>query len=260
MSSVDAVVVGSGPNGLTAAIVLAKAGYEVTVLEAKATVGGGTRTEELTLPGFRHDVCSAFHPLGIASPAFAAMPLSEHGLEWILPEIQVAHPLEDGSAGFLYQSLDDSINHLGRDGRTWRTLVGPIAESWETLGPLITRPLFRVPENPLAMLKVIRGVLPASVVARRFKEPRVKALFAGIAAHSTLRLSSPMTASIGLVLGALAHVGGWPLARGGSAAITSALSSYLTSLGGSIVPNHNVRSPEDFHRVGWCYSIRHPPH
>lgn len=245
MSERSAVVVGSGPNGLTAAVELAAAGVEVTVLEARDTIGGGTRTEELTLPGFLHDVCSAFHPLGAASPAFARLPLADHGLEWIRPEIQVAHPLDDGSAAALWHSLDRSAEHLGRDGDRWRRLGGRLAERWATIGEQLTAPLVRVPDRPFELLSLAPAALPATILARRFREAGTRALFAGIAAHSMLRLSSPMTSASGLVLGALAHVEGWPVARGGSAAITSALAKHFESLGGTIVTGHPVRSPAD---------------
>ncbi len=245
MTTYDAVIVGSGPNGLAAAVVLARSGYEVVVLEAKSTIGGGTRTEELTLPGFHHDVCSAFHPLGVVSQVFTSFPLAEHGLEWIRPEVQVAHPLADGSAGSLWHSIDTTVTHLDRDGARWRRLVGTIVDRWDVIAPEITRPLLSIPRRPSALLAMRNGVLPAAVVARRFRTPQARALFGGIAAHSMLPLTSAMTAASGIVLGALAHVGGWPLARGGSAAITSALGSYLMSLGGTILVDQPVRTPDD---------------
>ena len=245
MTNHEAVVVGSGPNGLSAAVVLAESGYDVAVLEAKATIGGGTRTEELTLPGFHHDVCSAFHPLGAVSEAFTTWPLAEHGLEWIHPEVQLAHPLDDGSAGALFQSMVTTTGHLGGDGKRWQRLVGPIVDRWDDIAPHIMGPLITMSRHPGAAFAIRNGLLPAAVVARRFRSQQAKALFGGIAAHSMMPMTSLMTASPGIVLGALAHVGGWPLARGGSAAITSALASYLTSLGGTIFTDHPVRTPGD---------------
>lgn len=241
----SATVVGSGPNGLTAAVVLAAAGVHVTVLEARDTIGGGTRTEPLTLPGFLHDVCSAFHPLGAASPAFAGLPLAGHGLEWVKPQIQLAHPLADGSAAALWHSLDDTEERLGPDGRRWGRLAGRIAERWPSLGDQITAPLIAIPDRPFELLTMAPGALPATVLARRFSGARTRALFAGIAAHSMLRLTSPMTSATGLILGALAHVEGWPVARGGSASITTALARHFESLGGEIVTGHPVQTRAD---------------
>ena len=241
----DAIVVGSDPNGLSAAITLAEAGLEVRVLEAKPTIGGGTRTEELTLAGFRHDVCSAFHPFGAASSAFARWPLADHGLRWIKPDIQVAHPLDNGRAGALWHSLDETADQLGVDGDRWRRLVGTIVEQWDTIGSEIGRPLLSVPRRPGALLKVRNGILPAAAISYRFRDERTRALFAGISAHSTMPLTSGMTASAGILLGALAHVNGWPLVDGGSAAITDALAGHFTSLGGTIRVDRSVRTAAD---------------
>ena len=242
MASYDAVVVGSGPNGLVAAVVMAEHGYRVLVLEARKTIGGGTRTEELTLPGFRHDTCSAFYPLGVASPLLSRLPLEQLGVRWIVPDIQVAHPLGDGRAAALWQSLDTTCAHLGPDGDVWRRAVRRIVEGWTALAPTVMKPLVARPFPPLSLA---RGLLPASAVAGRFRSEPARALFAGLAAHSMRPMGSPATAAVGLVLGALAHVGGWPLVEGGSSAITGALAAYLESLGGAVRPGHPVRRPGD---------------
>lgn len=242
MGSYDAVVVGSGPNGLGAAVVFAEHGYRVAVLEARSTVGGGTRTDEVTLPGFRHDVCSAFHPLGIASPLFSRLPLGKLGVRWILPEIQVAHPLDDGRAAALWRSLGTSCDHLGGDGDRWRRSVRRIAQDWDAVGPTVMKPLIARPFLPVSLAS---WALPATRVARRFSSGSTRALFAGLAAHGMRRLDAPATAAAGLLLGALVHVGGWPLVEGGSAAISTALAAHLASLGGDVRLDHPVRQPGD---------------
>ena len=238
----DAAVVGSGPNGLAAAVALAERGLRVLVLEGSAAVGGGARTRELTLPGFRHDVCSAFHPLGAASPFFGRLPMEQLGVRWISPEIPVAHPLGGGRAAALRQSLDATCARLGRDGEAWRRSVRRIAEGWGALAPALMKPLLERPFPPPALAA---GLLPASAFAKRFRSGPARALFAGLAAHAMRPLRSPATAGVGLVLGALAHVGGWPLAEGGSSAITGALASRLESLGGEVRLGFPVRRPGD---------------
>ena len=242
----DAIIVGAGPNGLAAAITLAQAGCSVLLLEAKATVGGGMRTAALTLPGFQHDICSAIHPLGLGSPFFRELPLADFGLTWLQPPLPVAHPLDDGTAVALHRSFDATAAALGRDGRTWRRLFEPIADTWETLAPLLLGP-FPLPSQPIALAQLgVRAIWPAASLAHwLFREERAKALFAGLAAHAILPLEQPLTAAFGLMLGTLGHVVGWPLPRGGSQQIADALASYLRSLGGEIVVNHTVQTLEE---------------
>lgn len=242
----DAIIVGAGPNGLAAAITLAQAGCRVLVLEAKATVGGGMRTAALTLPGFQHDICSAIHPLGLGSPFFRELPLADFGLTWLQPPIPVAHPLDDGTAVALHRSLKATATALGRDGATWRRLFEPIVDHWEKLAPLLLGP-FPLPSQPIALAQLgVRAIWPAAGLANwLFREERAKALFAGLAAHAILPLEQPLTAAFGLMLGALGHVVGWPLPRGGSQQIANALAGYLRSLGGEIVVNHPVQTLDE---------------
>ena len=241
----DAVVVGSGPNGLTAAVALAERGLGVRVYEASDQIGGGARTAELTLPGFQHDICSAVHPFAAGSPAFARLPLADHGLEWLHPEVPLAHPQLDGSAAVLLRSLDETADDLGqRDGRVWRALFGPFVGRWSDLAPDMLQPVTAaLPRHPLLLARFgVRAVWPPAVVARVFRTERARTLLAGIAAHAIAPLSDPMAMSVALSLGLAGHDIGWPLARGGSQAITNALASYLRSLGGEIVTGVRVRS------------------
>jgi phytoene dehydrogenase-like protein len=239
----DALVVGAGPNGLAAAITLARAGRSVLVLEARPTTGGGTRSAELTLPGFVHDVCSAVHPLGRASPVFAEWPLAEHGLEWIEPPVSLAHPLPDGSAALVRRDLAVTAASLGTDGDRYVRLLGPLSRDWPLiartmLGPLrLGGPL----RHPFALGRFgLSAIQPATWLARRFRTPQARALLGGVAAHSFLRLSAPVTGAFALSMLAMAHAVGWPIPRGGSQSIADALSSYLVSLGGEIQTDHAV--------------------
>lgn len=246
--SYDAVVVGAGPNGLAAAIELARNGRSVLVVERNETVGGGSRSAELTLPGFTHDVCSAIHPLGRASPFFAALPLAEHGLEWIEPPVQMAHPLDDGSAALVWRDLDRTADGLGRDATRYRRLMRPIVRDWDLivdqmLGPL--RP-FRAARHPFALGRFgLLSLLPATFLALPFRDERTRALLAGTSAHAMLRLDRPVSAAFGMTLTASAHAVGWPMPRGGSQAIADALASYLRSLGGEIVTDQEVASLDE---------------
>ena len=239
----DAVVVGSGPNGLAAAIVLARAGLSVRVLEAADSVGGGARSAELTLPGFVHDVCSAIHPLGIASPLFRTLPLAEHGLEWVEPPAALAHPFDNGTAVLLERSADAGVRSLGRDAERWRSIFAPLARNADQLLEDALAPL-RLPAHPLLLARFgARAALPAATAARlAFGEARARGVFAGLAAHSMLPLSRPPSAAFGLVLGLLAHAVGWPFPRGGSQRLSDALASYLHSLGGEIETGRQVES------------------
>jgi len=243
----DAVVVGSGPNGLAAAITLAREGQSVLVVEAQARAGGGTRSEELTLPGFVHDVCSAIHPLGVASPFFAGLPLADHGLQWIHPDAPATHPLDGGTAIVLERSLEATVDALGTDGPAWRRLAGPLVAGWPALSAALLGPLLRVPRHPVPLARFgLRAVLPATTLARHlFASAGARAAFAGLAGHSILDLRRPLTAAFGLVFAATAHTVGWPLVAGGSGRIADALVSYLASLGGEVVTGHPVGSLAD---------------
>jgi len=243
----DAVVVGAGPNGLSAAIALARAGRSVTVLEAEDTPGGGCRSEELTLPGFVHDVCAAIHPLGAASPALAGLPLGEHGLEWVHPEAPAAHPLPDGSAAVLERSLEATAEGLGVDARAWRRVVAPLVRDWDRLAASILGPMLRVPPHPVTMARFgLLAAVPAKVLAGRvFDGEAARGLFSGLAAHAILDLGAPLTSSFGLTFAASGHAVGWPAARGGSQKVADALVSYLRSLGGEVETGRRVRSLAD---------------
>ena len=237
----DAVVVGSGPNGLSAAIALARAGVKVRVYEAEKTIGGGTRSAELTLPGFVHDVCSAIHPLGAASPFFNQLSLSEQGLFWIYPDVDVAHPLDDGTAVALVRSIDETADRLGVDGPAYKRIVGPFAARFRELLDDVLGPMTRIPRHPLLLARFgMRAALPSSRLG--FQGERARALVAGLAAHSFLPLDAPFTASFALIFAASAHASGWPLAQGGSQRIADALAATLRALGGEIVAGERIDS------------------
>ena len=239
----DAVVVGAGPNGLAAAIELARNGRSVHVIERAAEIGGGTRTAQLTLPGFRHDVCSAVHPLAVGSPFLATLPLAEHGLTLLEPAVAAAHPLDDGSAAALHRSLAETADALGRDGRAYRALVGPFARDWERLAPFVLGPP-GVPSAPLlaARFAALAGVPAAALCRTAFRTPAARALFAGAAAHAMRPLHAAGTTAFGLVLLALGHACGWPVAKGGSAAITAAMRAHLEALGGTVETDREITS------------------
>lgn len=240
---VDVVVIGAGPNGLAAGIEVARAGCSVLVLEAADTIGGGTRTAELTEAGFRHDVCSAIHPLAAGSPFFSSVPLEVHGCELVHPDLPLVHPLDGGRAGVLHRSLDATVADAGTDGPAWRSLLGPVVERWDDIDDHVLGPVVRIPRHPVSMARFgLRAVRSAESAAGRFDTDEVRGLFAGLAGHSFLPLHRPLTASFGLLLGGLGHVHGWPVVRGGSQRLAEALGSYLRTLGGTIVTGHRVRS------------------
>jgi phytoene dehydrogenase-like protein len=242
----DAVVVGSGPNGLAAAITLARAGRSVLVREGRETVGGGMCTEELTLPGYLHDTCSAIHPLGVASPFFRSVPLEEHGVAWVHAPAPLAHPLDGGEAVLLERSLEETASGLGEDGEAWRRLFAPLVAEVEHLLESALAPL-RPPRHPLLMgrfgLSAIRSA--AGLARSTFDGEPARALFAGNAAHSMLPLEAAASASFGLVLALLGHAVGWPLPRGGSGSLATGLASVLRSLGGEIETGRPVESLEE---------------
>ena len=241
------MVVGSGPNGLAAAITLAQQGWRVTVLEAKDTIGGGARSSELTLPGYLHDVCSAIHATAAISPFFQGLPLQEQGLRWVNPPQCVAHPLEDGSAVALHTSIDATGESIGgRDGGAYQRLIAPLVADWELLQSGLLGPM-RWPRHPLAMARFGRyGLRSAKGLAfSTFRDERARALFAGLAAHSLLPLDKRPSAAFGLVLAIFGHVGGWPFPQGGAQRISDALACYLRSLGGNVMTATPVRSLEE---------------
>jgi phytoene dehydrogenase-like protein len=240
----DAVVIGSGPNGLAAAIALTRAGRSVKVVEGAPTIGGGARTLALTLPGYRHDVCSAVHPLALGSPFLQELPLEEHGLRWIHPKVPFAHPLSPREAVLVHRSVSATASELGgSDGAEYQRRIAPFVEKWDRIGQHILGPVLRFPRHPLEMARFgWVGALPARTLMNAFGGEPAKALIAGAAAHSYLPLNRILTASFGLLYPITAHRFGWPFAAGGSQAIVDAMASYLRSIGGEIETNHWVKS------------------
>ncbi len=243
----DAVVVGAGPNGLAAAVALARAGRSVLLLEAAPTVGGGARSAELTLPGIVHDVCSAVHPTGAASPFFRQLPLREHGLEWVFPDAEAAHPFDDGPAVILRRSLDATADGLGPDADAYRRAFAPLVEAADRLIPGLLAPLWPPPRHPLLLARFGWKAMASArgAALRLFRGERARGFFAGLAAHAMLPLESAFTASFGYLFAVLAHAAGWPVARGGSQAIADALASLLKSQGGEIETGRRVASLDD---------------
>src|SRR5262249_16480907 len=243
----DAVIVGSGPNGLAAAITLARAGFSLLVCEANATIGGGARSAQLTLPGFVHDICSAVHPLAAGSPLFRTLPLERFGLQRIQPEIPLAHPLDDGTAACLYRDVDFTADQLSGDSSAYRRLMKPLASNWEKLADEFLQPMLHWPRHPIALARFgIPALCPASSLAKiLFKHDAARALFGGIAAHSFLPLEAIASSAFGLVLGMAGHTVGWPVPRGGSQAIANALANHLRELGGRIETNRRVENLND---------------
>lgn len=242
----SAVVVGSGPNGLAAAVALARHGMQVTVLEAAEEIGGGTRSSEAILPGLLHDHCSAIHPMAVGSPFLQGLGLDRYGLTWTLPEIDCVHPLDDGRAGLLYRSVSETAAGLGADGRRWRWLFQRPSGAYDALAEDILRPLLRLPRHPLRLARFgIPAVVPASLLARLFATEEARALFGGVAAHAYHPLHRPLSASIGLGILTAGHRHGWAVAEGGSRRITDALAALLLDLGGKIETGVLVNSASD---------------
>ena len=240
----DAVVVGSGPNGLAAAIVLQQAGLSVLLLEAKDTIGGGLRSAELTLPGFTHDICSAIHPMAAASPFFSSLPLHQFGLEFISPTLAAAHPFDDGTAAVLEHSIESTASLLGEDAEAYQKLIGPIVKDWDLIVDDMLAP-FHFPSHPFAMAAFgLKAIPSALTIAKRFSTKHARGLWAGMAAHAIQPLSNLATSAIGLVLMSAAHLKGWPIPKGGSSSIANALANYFISIGGKIEANVVVKSLE----------------
>lgn len=243
----SAVVVGSGPNGLAAAVVLASEGLDVRVLEAAETPGGGTRSSELTLPGLLHDECSAAHPLAVDTPFSRRFDLGAHGLQWRWPEVQYSHPLDDGAGAAVVRSVDDTASALDeRDGKRWRSLFGPLTERFDDIAEDFMRPMLHFPSHPIKLARFgIPSGMPAGLLARRFETANAQALFAGVAAHAFRPFGSPMSSAIGVTLGTAAHRYGWPVAEGGSRSISQAMISLLESFGGRAETGVRIETLEE---------------
>jgi phytoene dehydrogenase-like protein len=238
-----AIVVGSGPNGLACAAALAVEGIEVTVLEAEETIGGGTRTSELTIPGLLHDECSAVHPMAVGSPFLRSLDLERHGLQWRWPEVDLAHPLDDGSAGVMLRSIDETAAGLGEDGKAWLRLFGSPSRSFEALNEDLLRPILHVPRHPIKLAQFgLAAAMPVAGLVRAWKGPQARALFAGVAAHSFSPFAQPMSSAVGMALVCAGHAFGWAVARGGSRSITDALAAVVLEHGGTIETGVRVRS------------------
>jgi len=240
----DAVVVGSGPNGLAAAILMQQNGLSVLLIEGKETIGGGMRSADLTLPGYLHDVCSAIHPLAVSSPFLATLPLAEHGLEYIYPDVAAAHPFDDGSAAFIKNSIPETAGQFGVDRQVYIDLIQPVVNDWPSIARDALGPL-HFPKYPLAMVRFgLKALRSASSLADRFKTEQAKGLFAGMGAHCMQPLTNLSSAATALILLSTAHLKGWPLPKGGSQQIANALASYFISLGGEIETNRYIKSLE----------------
>jgi phytoene dehydrogenase-like protein len=245
-AELDAVVIGSGPNGLAAAITVAQRGGSVLVIEGADTHGGGLRSSDLTGTGVRHDICATVHTLAAGSPFLRDLPLEQHGLEWVHPDILLAHPLSDGRAGLLRRSVDSTADGLGEDADRYRSLIEPVVEAWDQLEGSVLGPLLTIPRHPLDLVRFgLKAAMPSTFTAGRFRTEEAAALFTGCAAHAFLPLNRPMTSAFGLLLLAVGHRHGWPFARGGSQALADALASYLRSLGGQIETGRWVTSLSD---------------
>jgi phytoene dehydrogenase-like protein len=239
----EAIIVGSGPNGLVCAAVLARAGVNVTVLEAEATIGGGTRTSELTLSGLLHDECSAVHAMAVGAPSLNELPLERHGLEWCWPEVDLAHPLDGGSAAVMVRSIAETVAGLGQDGQAWQRVFGSPSNGFAALSEDLMRPILHVPRHPVRLARFgLSAAMPASLFARAFHTEEARALFGGCAAHSFSPLSQPMSSAVGMALICAGHQYGWPVARGGSRAISDALAAVVGEHGGSIETGRRVHS------------------
>ena len=237
----QAVVVGSGPNGLAAAVELARNGVEVTVLEAEDRIGGGARSSELTVPGLIHDDCSATHPMAVGSPFLRSLDLERHGLEWLWPEIDLAHPLDDGSAGVMVRSIEETARGLGEDGAAWRRVFGSASAHFGELLEDIMKPVLHVPRHPVRLLRFgLAAATPATLLARSWRTPQARALFGGVAAHAFSLMNRPLSSSVGCALISSCHAFGWPVAKGGSGAISEALASALRAHGGTIETGRRV--------------------
>lgn len=246
----EAIVVGSGPNGLVCAALLARAGVKVTVLEAQETIGGGTRTSELTLPGLLHDECSAVHVMAVGAPSLSELDLERHGLKWCWPEIDLVHPLDGGSAGVMVKSLADTASGLGADGRRWELVFGRPSRGFSALSEDIMRPLLHVPRHPLRLMRFgLPAAMPATLVARKLKTEEARALWGGCAAHAFSPLSRPLSSSVGMALICAGHRYGWPVARGGSRAISDALAAVVTEHGGRIETGRRVTALSELPNV-----------
>jgi phytoene dehydrogenase-like protein len=239
----DAIVVGSGPNGLACAAVLARAGMSVKVLEAAETIGGGIRTSERTLPGLLHDDCAAVHVMAVGAPALNEFGLERHGLEWCWPEVDLAHPLEGGDGAVLLRSIADTSAGLGQDGAAWKRVFSSPSEGFEALSEDIMRPILHIPRHPIRLTRFgLPAAMPATVLARAFRGEPARALFGGCAAHAFSPLSRPMSSSVGMALICAGHRYGWPVARGGSQAIAEALAAVVREHGGSFETGRPIRS------------------
>jgi phytoene dehydrogenase-like protein len=240
-------IIGSGPNGLAAAIRLAQTGLAVDVFEAEEQIGGASRTLPLSVQGFRHDFGSAVHPMAAGSPFFQSLPLAQHGLEWIHGAAPVAHPLDDGTAVTLERDMTDAVRALGEDGPSWRRIIEPLAANWPAFAEEILGPIPHLPRSPFLLARFgLFAALPATAAcAMLLRSERTRALFAGLAAHSFLSLEAPLSSAVGLVLGAAAHAVGWPVPRGGAQAVPDALAAHLASLGGHIHSGRRITSASD---------------